>query len=197
GVTVVSAYGLPLLHATLGAVAGLVGSVVFKPIPSQPVPPHLQGQRKPAGRQPGAGLLSGPVKWGRVFAGIGLAVLGTLSAARVFEKVLDVGGGKLGTTSEMQDLLITWEIQALALLFGGAFAGATAANGLKQGLIVGLASGFILVNVHTPFLHKGLEMSGLALLSCVSLALVGGWFGGQLLPPVIKFRRQRGMGPTG
>jgi hypothetical protein len=195
GATVISAYGLPLLHATLGTVAGWVGSAVWKPIPSHPVPPNLQGQRKPAARQPNVGLLSGPVKWGRILVGIALAVLGTRSSALLFERLIDVGDGKLGTTSEMQDLLITWEIQALALLLGGVFAGATAVNGIKQGLIVGFAAGFILVNVHTPFLHKGVEMSGLALLSCVSLCVVGGWFGGQLLPPVVKFRRQRGLGP--
>ena len=63
GATVVSAYGLPLLHATLGAVAGLVGSAVFRPIPSHPVPPNLAGPRK-AARQAGPGLLAGPVKWG-------------------------------------------------------------------------------------------------------------------------------------
>ena len=45
-----------------------------------------------------------------------------------------------------QDRVVTWEIQALAVLIGGAVAGYNTANGLKQGLYVGLlASAFLMV----------------------------------------------------
>jgi hypothetical protein len=92
-------------------------------------------------------------------------------------------------------------------------AGPTTPNGPKQGWVVGLAAGFILVLLHIsrntpaestlgfilvellpPGLPAVVQHFLLTLSTAILLGLVGGWFGGQLLPPVLRTRRQS-LGP--
>lgn len=183
-----------LLQAAVGAVSGWVGALIWAPIPRTAVPAVL-AQRKvaPRPRQP---LFAGKIAWIRVTLGTAFGVAGTLSANLLLTKMVDVSGGRLGTTHEMQDLVITWEIKALAVLAGAALAGATTSNGLKQGLIVGLASSLILIVAQTPLPGMFFQFMVLTIISTMSLALVGGWFGGQLFPPVIKLRRRGMDGPS-
>jgi hypothetical protein len=188
--TAVMIYGQPLLHAFVGAVAGWLGSLVWRPpaLPSLPGAPLVRKAAKPRGPSP----FAGPVAWVRVAAGAALAVAGTLFAAKVLGGVEEASGGKLSTLTRLQDQLITWEIKALAVMLGGALAGATTTNGLKQGLCVGLSASAVLVALPA---HRGTPtLTGLTLAATMLLSLVGGWFGGQLLPPVLKWRR-RGLGP--
>src|SRR5262249_35078613 len=95
--SVVALYGLPLLHAFFGLVGGMIGSSVWKPLPTDPVPQGLKPKKKVA-RRPRVSPLAGPVSWVRVMVGTGLAVAGTLCAALIFQKVTAVSGGRLGTT---------------------------------------------------------------------------------------------------
>jgi hypothetical protein len=190
--TPIALLGQPLLQAGIGAVGGWIGSAFWTPLPSAttveaPLP------RKRFSFRRDIQYFSGPVAWFRVGLGLILAVTGTLTATLFFEKILDMSHGTLATTDTLQDRLITLELKALALMLGGAVAGATTNNGLKQGLCVGLASTVILIGIEMNFVERWLEMAGLTTIAALSLSLVGGWFGSQLFPPVLKMRRHRGL----
>jgi hypothetical protein len=189
--TVVSAYGPPMLHAAVAALSGWVGSLIWKPVPAAHLPGLPLVKRK--ANRPRPSIFAGKVAWFRVLLGVSLAVGGTLWAALLFDKMLEVGAGKLGTTDDIQDLIITWEIKALAMLVGGALAGATTANGIKQGLFVGMLTCLTLITLETRRHQvQWLEIAALTLVSSFTLAVVGGWFGSQLFPPIIKFKPPRG-----
>lgn len=192
--TIVGLYGQPMLHTAFGAVGGLIGSIIWAPIPAVILPPDMNPQKKKAKRKV-VSPFAGKVAWFRVLAGSAFAVAGTLSATMIFQKVLDVSGGKLGTSHELQDWIITWEIKALAVIVGGMLAGATTPNGLKQGLVVGFAASMVLVGVQAPMTDAWFQVAILIMISTYSLSLVGGWFGGQLFPPIVKLdRRPRNLG---
>jgi hypothetical protein len=182
-------YGQPFLHGAVGILGGSIGALIWKPIlPTVPV--LLAPLRKPA-RPPREPFFAGKIHWVRILAGTTLAVAGTLFARVLFHKILDVGGGTLGTSTEIQDRVIIWEIKALAVLAGGTFAGALTTNGLKQGVFVGLFAAVILIGRLTPLTNSPYEFAGLTLIGTFLLCLTGGWFGGQLFPPVAKPSRQK------
>ena len=137
--------------------------------------------------------MAGPVAWFRVGAGAVLAVIGTLTATICFEKILELSHGTLATTDDMQDRLITMEIKALALLLGGTLAGATTKNGFKQGLCVGLSTTVILIGIEMNYVERWVKVGCLTAICCFCLSMVGGWFGSQLFPPIVKIRRDRGL----
>jgi hypothetical protein len=191
--TTIAVLGQPILQVVVGAVAGWLGSAFWKPVPV--ATPEVATVRKKRNflRQHLNGF-AGPVAWFRVGIGTTLAVAGTLMATLFFEKLLDLGHGALATTDDLQDRLITMEIKALAILLGGALAGSTTPNGLKQGLCVGLATTAILIGIEMNFVERWLPLAGLTAVCSVCLGSVGGWFGSQLFPPVIKVQRSRNLG---
>src|SRR5262249_62388569 len=89
----VALYGEPLLQATLGALAGWLGSSIWRPLPAaEPrgaMPPSPKAAARP--RNP---LFTGRVAWLRVLLGAGLAVCGTLSAAALFSLLTRLGRGR-------------------------------------------------------------------------------------------------------
>jgi len=189
--TTVAILGQPILQASVGAVGGWLGAAFWKPLPTEPpggaTPPRKLGLRRHMD------LFAGPVAWYRVTTGVILAVIGTLTATIVFEKILDLSHGALATTDDMQDRLITMEIKALAILLGGALAGATTTNGFKQGLFVGLATTVILVGIEMNYVERWVEVAVFTAVTALCLSLVGGWFGSQLFPPLVKSRQERGL----
>jgi hypothetical protein len=191
-VSAMSLYVLPLLHTVFGAVGGWIGCVVWRPLPALTAPDGARQGRKAAPGRRKVSPFAGRVAWFRVLAGAALAVAGTLSATMLFNLVLDAGKGRLTIPAEVQDRVFTWEIKVLALLLGGALAGSTTSNGLKQGLFVGVTASMALVALQA---QSPLAVA-LTVVSCFSLTLVGGWFGGQLFPPVVKYGRTRGLGPA-
>jgi hypothetical protein len=193
-VSALEMYGQPLLQGAAGALGGWLGCLVWKPLPVHErvaEPPKRQRARHRRRLS-----LGGRIAWLRVAVGTGIAVAGSLSAAALFDWAIDASAGRLGTTDEMQDRFIAWEIKALALLLGGTFAGATTFNGLKQGLAVGAASGAILLGIETGRHPQGVQVAALTLVSTLTLSLAGGWFGGQLFPPVVKLRRKGRLDPA-
>ena len=189
--TVIGLYGQPLLQAAVGSLGGLFGSLIWKPIPSA-VPTVLIPLRQTAPRRRSP-LLAGRIFWVRVLVGALFAIVGALSATLIFQKVMDVSAGKLGTTHALQDRVITWEIKALALLVGGALAGASTPNGFKQGLVVAILSGVVLIGLQGPRTDSFLEVAFYTTVSTFGLCIAGGWFGGQLFPPLVKMNRRRGL----
>jgi hypothetical protein len=190
--TTVAILGQPLLQAAVGAVGGWLGCAFWKPLPTEPANVVPARKRSVLRRQ--MDLFAGPVSWFRVAAGVALAVVGTLMATICFEKILEISHGALATTDDMQDRLITMEIKALALLLGGALAGSTTPNGFKQGLFVGLATSVILVGIEMNYVERWVQVAALTVVCSFCLSVVGGWFGSQLFPPLIKSRRERGLG---
>lgn len=192
--TTIAVLGQPLLQAAVGAVGGWLGCAVWKPLPSESAEDVTAPAKKRGRAKRPLNLLAGPVAWWRVSAGIVVAVAGTLTATMFFDKILDLSQGALATTDEVQDYLIIMEIKALSLILGGALAGATTANGFKQGLCVGLGTTVLLIGVEMNFVPNWLQVAALTTVSAFCLCVVGGWFGGQLFPPVLKTRRDRGLG---
>jgi hypothetical protein len=191
--TLIALLGQTLLQAVMGAIGGWIGAAVWKPLPdtnSAQVPVVRPRRFLRRHRH----LFRGPVAWVRVAVGVTVAVAGALTATLVFEKILDISHGSLGTVDELQDRLITLELKSLALLFGGALAGATTPNGLKQGLCVGLASTVILIGIEINYVESWLQLASYTALSAFSLSLAGGWFGSQLFPPIMRRPRQHKLG---
>lgn len=185
--------GQPMLQVVIGALGGWLGALVWKPLSAtDPTETPLPRRRRLLRRN--RDLFRGPVAWFRVAAGVIMAVAGTLMATLVFDKILDIGNGTLATTDEVQDRLITLEIKALALLFGGALAGAATRNGLKQGFCVGLVSAVILSGIEIRYVEHWLQMAAYTSLAAFSLSLAGGWFGSRLFPPIIRKPRRHGLG---
>jgi hypothetical protein len=186
----INLFGDPILQAAFGAIGGLTGSLIWKPAPSLTLP-----ERRPA---PGPIVVSqtpssfaGPVAWGRVLAGITLAVGGVVWVDIIRDFALEAGSGQLRIDTHLQAELVTWEISALAILAGSALAGATTRNGLKQGLAVGVGSATILFGIRLAATHVAPDILILTVMSAFCLSLAGGWFGSQLLPPVLASRRRQ------
>lgn len=214
--TAVEFYGQPILLAAFGVLGGFIGGQIWKPLPllttptpaTPPALPLLKSRRRPT-------PLDGPVAWERVLVGIVVAVAGTLGANFIRDFVVDATGGALEIQTRVQAEFFTWEISMLAMIVGSAWAGANTRNGIKQGSVVGLGSGIILFGIYLylggrkppevslGFALAGIHLRGLqvhlqqfifTLTSVVALGLVGGWFGGQLLPPIVRQPR-RDLGP--
>jgi hypothetical protein len=195
-------YGVPVLHAFVGALGGGIGSLIWKPLPQLaslvPAP------------DPGLKLITPtektvPFAWGRILTGVAIAVGGTVWAHTIRNFVSDASHGALHTDSLLQAQFITWEISTMAILVGAAFAGCTTANGTKQGAAVGVLAGAGIVAVHVAlgrnqypaqeFLLEQLggvgrivggmtaQIAALLMVNAFLLSLLGGWFGGQLMPP--------------
>jgi hypothetical protein len=182
-----SSVGVPILLAATGTLGGFVGSLIWKPLPEWNLPvPALAPAPTPAASFVG---FIGPVAWPRVVAGIGLSVGGVVWADVIRDFIVDASDGKLRIITHLQANLVTLEISALAILAGAALAGSSTFNGLKQGLSVGIGAAIVLAFVSIVNGPAELSLFLLQLACVLSLGIIGGWFGGQLLPPVIPHKR--------
>jgi hypothetical protein len=201
-VTEVMLYAVPVLHMAFGAAGGLVGSLIWRPLPIVRIPRSDADEKpeRPRLVRGGFTFLAGPVAWVRVLTGSAFVVAGVLWAPWVLHFVLLAGNHILALTTApwrmsitpgTQSSLVTWEMAALVTFLGASFAGATTSNGFKQGLCVGLGAGACLAGLEmakqTPDMDRALFLIVSALLLCVG----GGWFGGQLFPPIRARARRR------
>lgn len=180
-------YGQPLLHLSFGALGGLIGSLIWRPAPA------LSIEESPADkprRQASFSwnFLDGPVHLGRVFAGIFVVVVGVVWSNAILQWVLNTSQGTLAIRTHLQAQLVGWEISALAILIGGGLAGATTFCGLKQGLCVGIGSAVVLGGIQIGNPRAAFEATILMIMGVLVLTAAGGWFGGQLLPPIASFK---------
>jgi hypothetical protein len=201
-VTLVAFYVQPILHTVFGAVGGALSGMIWKPLGDlSPLAAYIQLNNR---RQ--ATLAPPPVHWGRIFAGVALAVAGTLWADALLDFVLQAAKGTMTPSTSSQQIVLTLEISLLAAFLGGGVAGSNTETGWRQGFCAGLFSASILAayalswhdgGLLTPieFLQHQLGQSGdaggwmaLGLFSLVTLALsmLGGSFGAQILPPVAR-----------
>lgn len=207
--------GLPLLQIVFGSLGGFLGYAIWKPIATVAARPDASAGEPllATSRKRRLSFLAGPVSWFRVCAGSALAVAGTLSATNVLFMLERTTNG-LDTTLR-QTWLLTWEISVLSLLAGGVVAGSNSNNGIKQGLVMGTITSVVLVLLllyqgerTTTTAHTlGFALCGiqptllfqkivLTILMVVPLGMVGGWFGSQLLPPLLVPRGRRPLLPT-
>ena len=194
GLTTLTLVGVPLVHIVFGTLGGWIGFTIWRP--ARPDAPADSGKavRKAgvaATRRP---LLAGRVAWFRVALGAVVAAAGYLTAAAVYNFLIDFSAGRLSSDGFWQDRVATWEIQALAILVGGAVAGYNTPNGSKQGACVGLLSAMFLMADLFGFNRATPEVAALTVVGCFCLCLFGGWFGSQLFPPVLEHRPSRRFG---
>jgi len=186
----VAFYSQPILHVAFGAMGGLIGTVVWRPLPTL----RLQGSSSPDKVPLSSGYIffAGPVSWKRVLAGICVAVAGVAFSPSIFVFIMEMCHGLVTIESTFQIRLVTWEISAIALLLGAGLAGATTPNGPKQGLVVGLGAGILLFGISLGNPKAAYQPDEILVAVLVCLALAGGWFGSQLFPPLVaRSRRKR------
>ncbi len=188
--TAITLYGQPLLQTAFGAIGGFLGSRIWQPLPALILPGNqaLANQAIAKPRKPSP--FAGPIAWGRVAVGATLAVGGTLWANVVLDMLLDASEGKLNVDTHLQAQIVTWEITGVAMLVGSALAGVNTMNGLKQGLCVGLTSAALLIGFRVGASNTNLQNLLITAACAVVLGLAGGWFGGQLFPPVFRAPRR-------
>lgn len=186
-------FGQPILHMAFGALGGLIGQLVWRPLPELRMPDAPGDQAKDSGGGAFASfrMFSGPIHWGRCVIGITLVVGGVLWSNAILEFVIDASEGQLSINSHLQAQLVRLEINALAMLFGAGIAGATTLNGMKQGLCVGIGASMIFVGLDLAHMKGTLDSILVTLVSAMALTIAGGWFGAHLLPPIAPGRRRR------
>ncbi len=189
-ITTLTLVGVPLLHVAFGTFGGWIGHSIWRPVQSDGPARPAQPARK-AGVARRRAQLAGRVAWFRVLLGAVVAAAGYMTAAAVFSFLIDFSAGRLTSDGWWQDRVVTWEIQALAVLIGGGVAGYNTANGLKQGLFVGMLASFFLMAVLFGFNRATPEIAAVSVIGCFCLCAAGGWFGGQLFPPVVVYRSRR------
>jgi hypothetical protein len=179
-----------LLLTSCGAAGGVIGGIGWQKTKTAAVylRPRSSSIIRPRTYR---SSYAGPVAWMRVAMGIPLAVGGVVFAQSLREILLELGSGKLVIDSYFQADFVAWEISSMAILAGSAFAGATCYNGLKQGLCVGIGTATALLGIRmaNPQVTAGFLVA--TVVAAVCLGITGGWFGSQLLPPVVRAARRR------
>ncbi|MBI2806418.1 MAG: hypothetical protein HYX68_15670 [Planctomycetes bacterium] len=187
------ATAVPLIHLATGALGGALGMLIWRPTPrlpeldsSTPTPVVVSNLNATL-----ANLFAGQLHVGRICAGAFVAVMGVVWSKAILDFLLRATNGSLTISSQLQAQLVGMEIIALVALVGSGFAGATTRNGLKQGLFVGLATAAIVLGIQISSPRFTLESAVFTDAGLITVSMIGGWFGGQLFPPVGEKRRRR------
>jgi hypothetical protein len=188
-VSEVEKYAGPLLSVFVGALGGLIGLLVWKPLPVVLLAPvAYKKKQRPS---PIVSSFAGRIAWFRVLIGTAVVVFGALFPTTILNFVLAYSQGQLQISSPLQSTFVTWELIGLFVLVGSGIAGFGMPNGAKQGLCVGIASGLLIVAYRLSsfqFLLEELIFTSFVLLT---LSLAGSWFACRLFPPVAQYRRRR------
>jgi hypothetical protein len=179
----------PIMNLAFGAVGGLIGTLIWKPLPTVRLKelPQVSGKARPTPTR--STLLDGPISWPRVVAGIAVVVCGIIWSQKILAFILDASEGKLVIATHLQAKLVTWEISAVLAFLGAGLAGATTANGLKQGLLVALGSVVLIAGITIGNPKVVVTDAAFMLASLACLTVAGGWFGCELFPPLTRYRR--------
>jgi hypothetical protein len=201
----------PILLAVAGAIAGAVGSWYWGAVPEVELPPPLVKKsssielldEKPKDSRR-------PTVWYRVLIGA-IVIMGGMSLAETARHAAEkASGGVLKVSSRGQGKFMSWQIATLAVLAGGALAGAGTGAGVRHGILVGVLGGIgvtVLGVIRGEFsqpaeyLLKWMNLApedpldpvgflGIGLGVLVA-AMVGGWFGGQLFLPLAPAHMRR------
>jgi hypothetical protein len=202
-------YGLPVFHAAVGALGGAIGKRVWKPL--QAVPNFGLALPLPPPPPPAPAVDPGPPwAWGRIAIGATVAVAGALGSDYIRTGFSIATSGRMAMSAGIQTEFLTWQISVLAVVAGAGLAGAGTGRGFSQGLVVGLVTCMALGG---SYLGRGLEvlpgqeavcdllslpvqrgrlapqMVSFLFTETIIVGALGGWLGGQLLPPIGRARR--------
>jgi hypothetical protein len=189
--TAATILGQPVLHTAFGAAGGLIGCLIWKPLPILAGPSTPQVAPPVAPAAPRRPLFDGPISWGRLLLGAALAIGGGVWAHVILTLVVEAAQGALDITDRLQAQLVTWEVTGLAMLVGSFIAGAGTPNCLKQGVCVGLAVSAMLFGYRLGVQQAPAHDLILTVACSMTLGVVGAWFGGSLFPPLHKEEGQR------
>jgi len=194
---------LPL--AVFGGAGGLLARQIFPSLFDLPDPIAAKAEKDAKAKKPSEPLQ--PMAWFRMLAGAALAVGCTVWAGPIRDWFIYYAAGTFILESRLQAQFVAWIISALAMIVGGAFAGATSSGGLKHGFLVGLLASAGIFVVHHQIVKEalpaeqffanlfGLPDSGIPeaaqtvvflLTNTLVLGTLSGWFGGALLPKVAR-----------
>ncbi|HEV3144778.1 MAG TPA: hypothetical protein VGZ47_12890 [Gemmataceae bacterium] len=95
-----------------------------------------------------------PTSWFRVLGGAALAVGCTVWAGPIRDHLIHNGRGMLAIDSHIQSQFVAWVISALAILIGGAFAGALSCGGVRHGFLVGILASVGIFVIHMQVIHE-------------------------------------------
>ncbi len=182
----------PIMHLAIGGFGGALGMLIWRPTPKLP---ELEGSNPSVPTMSWGFSLgkafAGPIHLGRVCAGAFVIVVGVVWSRAILDFVLRASNGNLAISSHLQAQLVSMEIAALVAILGAGLAGATTRNGLKQGLCVGFAASMIVLGLQIGGPNFIIESAVFTMSGIIAVASVGGWFGGQLFPPLSANRRRR------
>jgi hypothetical protein len=192
----VAMYGQPVLHLAFGGAGGLLGTLIWKPLPRVRFQMLSDVESTVRVPPPSLGFWSGRISWLRVVAGVALVVGGVVWSKSMLVFLIEASEGWLAISTHLQGRLVTWEICAIAALVGAGLAGATTVNGIKQGLLTGLGAAIVIMGLYLGNPQTDLDITSYLLTTLLALTLVGGWFGSQLFPPIAVNSRRRRLGPV-
>jgi hypothetical protein len=210
------AYLAVLATAIAGLIAGTLGTVIW-PVPVE-MPMSRTGSRgssllRLAQEQEDA-RKGRPTQWLRVFIGVSIAFSGVVAADVMRTGLTKGSAGALHMGSAFHAPIICLELAAAAIFFAGATAGASTGAGIRHGLLAGFFAAVAVVALtvlRSPFLFPAVEgyywvanvpnenvrdTGALAelLVSVWAICTLGGWFGGQLLPPLASKAQLQRLG---
>jgi hypothetical protein len=190
-------FGLPLQNAIVGALGGLVGSWIWKPFPPLTIPGLVGVQYRNPRRAPQIQPVSrwaGPVSVTSVLLGTTAAALGAINTPRILDYIVQISDRKLKIMTTLENQVAHAEVYGLMILFGGILAGANRTNGLKQGTYSGVLLAIVMSSFHSYALGQSSLSVMFAVIAALLLAVVGGWFGSELWPPVARRVRRKRFG---
>jgi len=194
----------PVLLIVCGAIAGAAGSWVWSAVPELDMPaPLVKKSSSIELLQDAPKETPRPTRWLRVLLGMLVIVAGLGLAEKARFAAEKASRGTLKVESRGQGKFMSWQIATLAVLLGGTLAGANTGAGLRHGILAGILGGlgggalaifrgefsqpeeYLLNYMNIPIgsPQDPLAIFGLGF-GVVVAAMVGGWFGGQLLPPL-------------
>lgn len=210
-------YLQPPILALAGGVAGAVSTRVWvaPPVLDMPTPAAPPGS-KLSSLQFTKSELGDPgraTQWARVLVGASIMVLGFAAAEKVRQGAQKYSGGMLHVNSIGQGQFMSWQLALVGIMVGGGVAAGGTGAGIRHGALAGLIAAAAAVGINAQrggpnqpseyWLDK-IGLAGFAPLDPAAAlgvgggvlfaALVGGWLGAQLLPPVIAETRRLRMG---
>jgi hypothetical protein len=183
-------YALPLVHTVLGALGGHIGALIWRPTPMLSLGDTTITPAPQSVPLFSIHFLAGPLYLGRICIGIVIVVVGVGWSSAILQSMVEFSQGAITVRTSLQAKLVSWEIAALAALLGSGYAGANTFNGLKQGMVVGVAAAIIVTVIQLSGPNVVVEALALNVGSILLLTVAGGWFGAQLFPPVLQRRRR-------
>jgi hypothetical protein len=210
------AYLAAAAAAVAGLVAGTIGTFVW-PAPVD-LPRSQVGSRGSSllrlAQEQEEARKGRPTQWLRIVIGVSIAFSGIVAADVLRQGLTQGSAGALHMGSAFQAPIVCLELAAAVIFFGGAAAGASTGAGTRHGLITGLLAAvaaavitatrhpnifpavegfFWVTNVPTENVRESASLGEL-FVAVWAVAALGGWFGGQLLPPLASKAQLRRLG---